>query len=373
MGPRPMSANAPTPIFDRSTVSDITTDCAARTARLVFDDALTTAQVRPDDVVAPSVLRRLRMRVPSGPRRLAQRMAVKRGWRDPESAGVRSREALRRDVLGDGAGVAPRFLVRMDEFPHWLAADEPERFGTPGFARFHQTMAAAGVPYLAAVVPNPAPNPDDPHDDRRRELDAREREMLARMARDGVAFGMHGLDHRTNDPRPRHQGELLGLDDDALAHRLDAGLACLARHGIATRVLVPPWNRFDAAQWPILASRFDVVTGGPETVRLMGLQAGPVWHEDAVYLPAYEPFYARAADIVEPARAAVDRCGGSWVPVVLHWGWELEDDFEGLRRLLDVIAPHTSSWGAFLGAVDRSVRATHTAELETASPRRAAA
>ncbi len=371
---RSVNANAPTSVVRRGTLSRISTDGADRSARLVFDDALTAAQVSPDEVTAPDVVRRTRLRVPSKAARFLQCVQIKRGKVDPEDASVLAMERLRRDVLGDAAAAAPRFLIRMDEFPHWLAADEPLRFGTDNFQRFHAVMVAGGAPYLTAVVPNPAPNPEDPDDTRRRELDAAEREMLARLPHDGVSFAMHGLDHRTRDVRPRHQGELIGLDADALAWRLDEGLARLALHGITTRILVPPWNRFDAAQWPTLASRFDVVTGGPESIRHMGLQPAPLWHDDAVYLPSYAPYYAAADAITEPARAAIDRQGGGWIPIVLHWGWEAADDFEGLRRLLDVIAPHTAHWDQFLGAVDRSVRATRLAALEDApASRRAAA
>ena len=103
-----------------------------------------------------------------------------------------------------------------------------------------------------------------------------------------------------------------------------------------------------------MAERFDVITGGPESVRLMGLQTAPTWLGDAVYLPSYEPFYAPAGQIVDAAAAAIARQGGGWIPLTLHWGWEADDGFEGLRRLLDVIAPYAEPWGSFLAAVDRS-------------------
>jgi peptidoglycan/xylan/chitin deacetylase (PgdA/CDA1 family) len=260
-------------------------------------------------------------------------------------------------VLGGDAAAPPRFLVRVDEFPHWLGTDDPQGFGTGLFLRFHDVMAGAGVPYLLAVVPKPAPNPEDPFDDRRRDLDVREREVLAALPGDGVEIGLHGLDHRTRDTRPRHQGELVGLLPGSLGRRLDEGIATLAALGHRPRVLVPPWNRFGCEQWPVLASRFDVVTGGPESVRHMGLQPTPVWHGDAVYLPSYEPYYDHAAHIVDAARAAVDRGAGTWIPIVLHWGWEARDDFAGLRRLLDVISPCAARWDEFLAAVDRSALA----------------
>lgn len=370
-----MSAGAPTFPAARGRVAPIAVHGPARTARLLFDADLAAARVHPDDLAGRGVLRPLRSTVPSSPRRLAQRLAMKYGHRSAERRAFGRLERARRRALGADAAAPPRFLVRVDELPHWLAADDPGRFGTDAFLRFHELMAGAGVPYLAAVVPRPAPNPEDPFDDRRRELDAREREVLARLPLDGVAIGMHGLDHRTRDTRPRHQGELIGLLPGPLAHRLDEGLEVFGELGARPRVLVPPWNRFGAEQWPVLASRFDVITGGPESVRHMGLQPSPVWHGDAVYLPSYEPFYDHAANIVDAARAAIDRGAGTWIPIVLHWGWEAKDEFAGLRRLLDLIAPCTARWEDFLGAVDRSAHAQQRAR-PTAVPvlrRRAAA
>ena len=42
--------------------------------------------------------------------------------------------------------------MRVDEFPHYMAWDDPEGFGTARYERFHEIMAGAGVPYLVAVL-----------------------------------------------------------------------------------------------------------------------------------------------------------------------------------------------------------------------------
>lgn len=366
---------APTTPARSGTVRPIDAQRSVRTARLLFDADLASARVHPEDLAGRSVVRALRATIPSSPHRLAQRLAMKYGHLSGERHAFGRLERARRRVLGADAAAPPRFLVRVDEFPHWLGTDEPARFGTEPFLRFHDVMASAGVPYLLAVVPRPAPNPEDPFDHRRRELDARELEVLDALPRDGVEIGLHGLDHRTRDTRPRHQGELIGLLPGSLARRLDEGIEVLDALGHRPRVLVPPWNRFGPEQWPVLASRFDVVTGGPESVRHMGLQPSPVWMGDAVYLPSYEPYYDHAANIVEAARAAIDRGAGTWIPIVLHWGWEARDDFAGLRRLLDVIAPCAAGWSDFLGAVDRSALAPARSRrsLVPAVRRRAAA
>lgn len=362
------------PAHTSDTMCPMSTDRSARTARLLLDAELTDGRVHPADMLAARPPRGLRATIPPSPVRLAQRLAMKYGRLSAEQQAFRRLERVRHRLLGADAAAPPRFLVRVDEFPHWLGTDDSGRFGTEPFRRFHEAMATAGVPYLLAVVPRPAPNPADPLDDRRRDLDARERELLAALGGDGVEIGLHGLDHRTRDARPRHQGELLGLGPDALARRLDEGIAVLDALGHRPRVLVPPWNRFGPEQWPVLASRFDVVTGGPESVRHMGLQPTPTWLGDAVYLPSYEPYYDHAANIVDDARAAIGRGAGTWIPIVLHWGWEVDDDFAGLRRLLDVIAPHTVRWDDFLAAVDRSaVVHARTPDTARVRPRRRAA
>ena len=174
-------------------------------------------------------------------------------------------------------------------------------------AQFHEIMRGAGVPYLIAVTPRVARNYLSPRDTASRPLRRDEEEMLGRLAEDGVAFALHGLDHRTRYSEPRRHSELCGLGTAAAAALLDEGLGILGELGIRPRVFVPPFNRFDAEQYPALAERFPVVCGGPETVPLMGFHATPLWRGDAVYLPAYPPLYDRAAGVGGGCRRLVER------------------------------------------------------------------
>ena len=117
---------------------------------------------------------------------------------------------------------------------------------------------------------------------------------------------------------------------------------------------MPPYNRFDARQWSILARRFAVVCGGPESIGLLGFQRTPVWHGQAVYLPSYEPLYGHAREVLPAAERLIERRVGLWAPIVLHWGWEADEDWVALERLLEAIAPHTACWEDFLAAVAAS-------------------
>jgi uncharacterized protein DUF2334 len=293
-------------------------------------------------------------RVPPFPVRVAQRLAMKAGVLDHERGVVRPRVAARKHALGVEAPRPPRFLIRVDEFPHYLAGDEPDSFGLESSKQFHSVLASAGTSYLIAVVPRVTHHPLDPRATGDRPLAPDEIAFLGEMGRAGVEFGLHGYDHRTRYDSPRRHSELCGLSRAELEARIDRGLEELAPAGVRPRVFVPPFNRFDAAHWEPLSQRFDVICGGPETVPLLGYHPGPQWRGDAVYLPCYPPLYGSAADCLPVVRQMIERQVGLWLPIVLHPGWEVGDGHAGLEALAREIQPYASSWSDFLAAVDAS-------------------
>lgn len=331
-------------------------DDGVRTARLLFDPELSSGALHPSALDVPAVRDAVRVHpIPAAPVRFVQDAWSQFGRLDWESAVARPLAAARRAVLGADASAPPRFLVRVDEFPHYLASDEPERFGTERFTRFHELMTAAGVPYLVAALPRVSRAPLTPaRGGESRPLDDGEAAMLQRLVADGVALALHGRDHRTRFTSPRHHSELGGLDAAATAALLDDARAELARHGLRPDVFVPPYNRFDAPQWTPLAQRFAVVCGGPESIGRIGFHRSPQWRGEAVYLPSYPPLYGHAHEILPAARRAIARADGLWEPIVLHWGWESRAGFADLERLLETIAPCAVRWDEFAAAVQRS-------------------
>ncbi len=329
---------------------------AARSARLLLGPqlpagALGEDALREDALRAPAVRSAVRPRpFASPPRRFVQRVARKLGRLDYEPAVAEPFDMARRAALGAGAAAAPRFLVRVDEYPHYLAWDEPERYGTERFRRFHTTMLAAGVPYLIAALPRVSHAPLDPHESRWRALEEDERALMRQLPAEGVSFGLHGLDHRTRFSSPRRHSELCGLSPAATDALIDEALAELAPLGIVPEVFVAPYNRFDARQYHVLARRFAVVCGGPESVGLLGFQRTPVWLGEAVYLPSYHPVYGHAREVLPAAQRLIERRVGLWVPIVLHWGWEADEDWIALEQLLEAIAAYASHWDEFLAA-----------------------
>ena len=176
---------------------------AARSARLVLGP-----EAPADAARLGRVRRALRSRrVPSAPIRFAQRVERKLGRLEYEQAVAEPLMDARRAALGDGATGPPRFLVRMDEFPHYMAWDDPGRYGTERYLRFHELMREAGVPYLVAVLPRVSHDSLDPAGTEWRALGHDEQALLARMPAEGVTYGLHGLDHRTRHASPRrHSG-----------------------------------------------------------------------------------------------------------------------------------------------------------------------
>ena len=291
---------------------------------------------------------------PPLPLRLAQALAVKSGRIGWDSHVVEPLVAARRAALGDDAEGAPRILVRVDEFPHARAFDSTGPFGTDRFRRFHAALAEAGIPYLLAITPRVSRDYLDPTVAESRDLDDHEVGQLQELRDDGVVFGLHGLDHRTRHRSPRRHSELCGLKPAAAAERIDAARATFTGLGLDTPVFVPPFNRFDAAHYDLLAERFEVVCGGPESVRLLGFGPAPAWRGDAVYLPSYPPLYGTAEEALVGVERLVEQEAALWAALTLHWGWEVRDDFAGLRRLCERLAGFARDWGEFLGAVEAS-------------------
>jgi Uncharacterized protein conserved in bacteria (DUF2334) len=286
---------------------------------------------------------------------------MKLGQLDWRQAWLEPLIAARRAALGDSAQGPPRFLVRVDEFPYYTTFDEPQQQGVEMSRRFHAVMAEEGVPHLMSILPQLTHAPLDPDSQGGRPLGDVELALIEQMRHDGVTFAQHGTTHRTRYASPRRRSELCGLSAADTEALLEEGRLRLLAAGIDAKVFVPPFNRFDAAQYELLSTRFDVVCGGPESVALLGFHGGPLWRGDSVYLPCYAPLYANAKTVIGAAEQLIDTAPGTWVPIVLHTSWEQEDDFAGLRALAQRIAPYAASWEQLLAEVDSSRDAASTA------------
>src|SRR4051812_30859546 len=93
----------------------------ARSARLLFDDALQSGAVDERALDHPAVHRAVAPgRTAVRPVRFAQRVMMKRDRLTFEGDSLEPMERARRAVLGEQSDPPPRVLIRVDEFPHWL-------------------------------------------------------------------------------------------------------------------------------------------------------------------------------------------------------------------------------------------------------------
>ncbi|HVS28318.1 MAG TPA: DUF2334 domain-containing protein [Solirubrobacteraceae bacterium] len=322
-----------------------------RSARLLFASELAAGTLSESDLNDSEVAAAVAgARVPSHPARALQRLAVRRGRLSYEADIAWPMMRARRALLGDAAGGDPRLLIRVDEFPYYGAFDDPDGW-TSTHRVFHRD-ALARTPHLLSVLPAVARDPLRPSGREQRPLTEGERELLRELRGDGVCFALHGFDHRSRSRRSRSHSELAGLSPKALGTLLDRGLGALAEQAqLHPRVFVAPFNRFDWRQWATLSKRFDVVGGGPESVRRFGWHRSPLWRGDAVYLPAYAPLYGRANEILEVVERLVEARASLWVPIVLHVSWEAQDEWAGLVRLRERVGRYAVDWHDFLDVV----------------------
>jgi len=334
-----------------------------RTAGLLFGEELALGLIEPEALRVAEVQQAVRsLAIPSPLSRRYQRRQMRRGRLTYARHGLAPLMAARRAVLGDASQGRPKLLVRVDAFPHPQAWKPDTPFDTPAGATAHAILHEAGVPYLMSVTPRVSRDPLNPAGDQWREHDEGERSLLAQMRRDGVSFAVHGLDHRTRSTDPRKLSEFAGRKPKEVAERLDAAQSALRDGALHADVFVPPYDRFDASCWPALASRFDVVCGGPDSVSTMGFHRTPSWRGDAVWLPAYPPLHGTATEVLSAVRGLVADGTGLWIPVVLRWDRELEGQWRALRELCALLAHDelARSWEDFLLAVRASRQLTAT-------------
>ena len=283
--------------------------------------------------------------------RFLQRVQRKRGKLDYERAVVDPLDAARRAVLGAAAQAPAALPIRVDEFPHYLAWDDPERYGTERYRRFHVLMAGAGVPYLIAVLPRVSHDALNPDESSWRALSDDERALLAELPADRVAFGLHGLDHRTRFASPRRHSELCGLDRAATEALLDQGFAELAPLGIAPEVFVAPSTASTPRSTTSSRAASRSSPGGPSRWGC-GFPRTPRVARRGLYRPL-PPLYGRAREVLPAAqrsssgaRACGRRssCTGAGRPTGLA----------GARAPAGGGRPYAADWEDFLAAVRAS-------------------
>jgi hypothetical protein len=233
----------------------------------------------------------------------------------------------------------PAFLVRVDDFPD--PNIDAERFLT-----FHEILAEKNIPYLLGVTPFPSRAPLNPKNSDFGSIEGHELEILKQVSISKVEVAMHGVTHQTRSAnRPT---EIVGLNAENLESNLLRGLEELRTDGYKADVFIPPFNSLDLSSIKVLRKYFRVVCGGPESVLHVGLRLSPSFLNGVLYLPSYFPAYGRAREVLGFVQNLKTIREPVFVPLTLHWGWEVRDNFADVEKLCTVVQGRVLPWGNIL-------------------------
>ena len=249
---------------------------------------------------------------------------------------VRQQQRIRRlaaTALGVTRGSEKcKFLLRIDDFPSpFVASDE--------FLRFHEMAAEYGLPYLLAVTPFFGM-------DGGRTLSEREIHILHTCSSEGVELALHGFSHRSR--YRNYASELLSMPAGRLREELDRAEAYLRSQELTTIGFVAPYNGYDPLTVAVLAERYPLLCGGPESVAALGYRAGPSFLMGSMYVPSYRDAYDIDLRQIGRFHRLIEEADGLIVPVTLHWANEVRGGFRAFRALCARLSGRTLRWSDFL-------------------------
>ncbi len=230
--------------------------------------------------------------------------------------------ALRSRTSGSTPGKCAVFF-RMDDM---FTQDAGALLGACAiFTRYH-------CPFLAAITGRDLADPGSGS-------------LFEEIRAAGGVIGIHGFNHSGMfGPFP---SELLQMTFPEILGKVDA----IRRNPLlenSPSILVPPFNAIGPEQILILSRHFDVICGGPETVRFTDGVAGPVsFKGGGWYFPSLHPFYGSCRSMLRYGAPRLLRSLSGAVCLTTHLTVEAEDRFSALAELLASLQETCKSWNIF--------------------------
>jgi peptidoglycan/xylan/chitin deacetylase (PgdA/CDA1 family) len=238
--------------------------------------------------------------------------------------------------------------------------DFPARRGTAAdFRRFHRIARDHGIPYLLGVTPflDRGEGPVA--------LTPEESEVLRQCLGEGGECALHGFTHRRR--YRNYPSELAGMGPAELRRNLARADDCLRRTGATAVGFVAPFNGYSPHTLSILAERFPLLGGGPESVEACGYRAGPCAFLGATYVPSYRGVYDVDGRALRSFDALAASAADLVLPVAIHWTNGLADGFRSFEALCQRLAGRTLAWSSSLAHV-AAVRALAGPDAEEGTP-----
>lgn len=291
--------------------------------RLLCSPSSIVFRSRPGAEIARKGL--VRMRLATDPSPVDHRQVVRQQQRIRRLAGL---------ALGVRSRPKPcRFLLRVDDFPSPFA-------GIEEFPRFHRIAAEHGVPYLLAVTPFFGTT------GQRGQLSSPAIDMLHVCAAEGAELALHGFSHRSR--YRNYASELLSLPAAALRAELQRADDYLSANHLETVGFVAPYNAYDPLTYGVLADRFALICGGPESVVSLGYRTGPSFLMQSLYVPTYRGAYDVDANRLARFDRLIGEADSLTIPVTMHWANEVRDGFRGFRALCERLRGRTGTWSGLV-------------------------
>jgi hypothetical protein len=240
-----------------------------------------------------------------------------------------------------------RFLLRVDDFPS-------PRARLDDFIRFDAIAKEHDIPYLLAVTPftdgagGRSGIPDEAC-------------SLLRSRGPRVSCALHGFTHASR--YANYGSELAFLSPAQLSHALAEADAFLGDRGLTPRAFVAPFNAYDPHTLAILASRYAVLCGGPESVASVGYRVGPSVFLGSLYVPSYRFAYDVTLSELTRLDELIVKSPDIVIPITVHWHNEAGTDFPGFRALCRRLQGRTEHWDDLIARMNWVRKASHTASV----------
>ena len=199
--------------------------------------------------------------------------------------------------------------------------------------RFIDLMARKKFPFLAGIkgddLRDPACGP-----------------VVERLRESGGEVGIHGFSHKGRFGP--FASEIMQMKYPELAEKIAGVSAAEVFKRAPALAFMPPYNAIAGEQIAVLARRFAVITGGPETMRFSDRFAGPLALKDGGwYVPASHPYYTAARNLLHANALGQVHTMRGFICICLHMTEEAKDGYRALEKLLDALPTTPLSWRIF--------------------------
>jgi glycosyltransferase involved in cell wall biosynthesis len=210
-----------------------------------------------------------------------------------------------------------------------LRVDDVFLYESVAVNRFIEVMNRKRFPFLAGVTGDDLINPGY-------------HPTIARLRESGAEIGIHGFTHEGRFGP--FASEILQMKYPELSRRIALIASAPVFSGTPPRAFMPPFNAIAGEQISFLSKIFDIVTGGPETMRFSDRFAGPAaLRGGGWYVPTTHPFYGPVRDF---PLAQLRRLKG-FISISVHLTEETKDNFKAFEHFLDSLPAPPISWNIF--------------------------